>query len=88
MDSVIKVDRPQISIGAHFLIGSYIKLCGLHVGLGKPQSHKLITTAAYSLVISCLIGLTSSAWHNKHSRNISGVHSFLSLTVKHQPAIP
>ena len=45
----------------------------------KPQTTKLITVAARGSFISYLIGFLSQ--HNKHSRDNSGVHGFLTCTV-------
>ena len=46
----------------------------------KPQNHKLITVAVCGLVNSHLIGLfLETQWH---SINVSGVHAFVSFTVR------
>ena len=53
-----------------------------HIGdQDMRANHKLITIAAYSLVISHRIGFFLST--QTHYRNISGVHSFMSFTVNY-----
>ena len=48
--------------------------------LDTRANHKVITIAAYTLVISRLIGFLISSHY--HFQNISDVHGFLTLTVK------
>ena len=52
----------------------------LGVIVSKPQNHKLTILAVCGLGFSCLTGFLFAT--QKHSMNISGVHGFVSFTVK------